>query len=168
MLQLLRTRLRVLAVAAAACSLSVGALAADAKGTEAARIAVAHSAQVSIEATESNDTVTLWIRRAGGDKQLVGSKDVVVTLDGKTQAVTSRTDGTFSLPTDELRGKEPKPIEIIVGHDGIREILSGQLPPPPQSTAGGLLGSHNQLAWWIINVVVLLIGAVALSRRKSY
>jgi hypothetical protein len=116
---------------------------------------------------ESSDTVTLWIRRAG-DKQLVGSKDVKVSLDGKTQAVTPRTDGTFTLPTDDLRGKEPKPIEIIVGHDGIREILSGQLPPPPQSAAGGLLGSHNQLAWWIINIAVLLIGAIALSRRKSY
>ena len=51
---------------------------------------------------------------------------------------------------------------------GIRELLDGQLPPPPESVTSGLLGSHNQLWWWVINIGVLLIGVLALSRRKSY
>ena len=163
----LRIGLRVLAVTAVAIAMSVAAQAADEKAPPPARIDVAHSAQVLIEATESDDSVALWIRRAA-DKKLVGSKDVTVSISGKPQAVTQRTDGSFTLPTDDLRGKEPKAVEIIVGHDGIREILTGQLPPAPQGSSTGILGSHNQLAWWIINIAVLLIGAIALSRRKSY
>jgi hypothetical protein len=162
-----RSRLHALTVAAAACVIGAAAQAADPKPPAPARIDVAHSAQLLIEAAESNDSVTLWIRRAG-DKQLLASKDVKVSIDGKTQAVTPRTDGSFTVSTDDLRGKEPKAVEVIVGHDGIREILSGQLRPPPEDTATGILGSHNQLAWWIINIVVLLVGAIALSRRKSY
>jgi len=70
---------------------------------------------------------------------------------------------------DDLRGKDPKAVQIIVGHDGIREILEGQLPPPPEKiSVNGLLGGHGQLAWWIINIGVVLIGVIALSRKKSY
>jgi hypothetical protein len=166
-LHLPRSHSRALLIAAAACTLGIVTRVADSKVPEPARIDVAHSAQLVIEAAESNDVVTLWIRRAA-DRQLLTSKDVKVSIDGKIQAVTPRTDGSFTLAADDLRGKEPKPVEIVVGHDGIREILSGQLPPAPEGTATGILGSHNQLAWWVINIAVLLIGAIALSRRKSY
>lgn len=161
-----RSRLPLLALALAAGAVA-GARAADEKAAQAAHIDVARSAQLLIDATESSDTVAFWIRHAS-DRRLVGGQDVKVTVDAKPQAVTPRTDGSFTMSTDDLRGKEPKPVEIIVGHDGIREILTGQLPPPPEGSGTGMLGGHNQLAWWIINLAVLLIGAFALSRRKSY
>jgi hypothetical protein len=59
-------------------------------------------------------------------------------------------------------------VQMVVGHDGIRELLDGQLPPPPEGITRGLLGSHNQLWWRVINLGVLFIGVLALSRRKSY
>jgi hypothetical protein len=132
-----------------------------------ALIDVARSAQVTVEAAESHDAVTFWIRRAS-DKKLIGGKDVAVSIAGKSQVVTQRTDGSYSIPTDDVRGKEAKPVELIVGHDGIRELLDGQLPPPPDESGTGFLGGHNQLAWWIINIGVVLIGVIALSRKKSY
>ncbi len=132
-----------------------------------AHIDFAHSAQLLVDAQESGDTVTLWVRHAA-DKKVVDTKDVSVSIAGKSQVVTHRTDGSFSISTDDLRGKEPKPVQLIVGHDGIRELLDGQLPPAPESVTSGLLGSHNQLWWWVINIGVLLIGVLALSRKKSY
>lgn len=132
-----------------------------------AHIDFAHSAQLLVDAQESGDTVTLWIRHAA-DKKIVDTKDVSVAIAGKNQVVTRRADGSFSIPTDDLRGNEAKPVQLIVGHDGIRELLEGQLPAPPQSVTSGLLGSHNQLWWWVINIGVLFIGVLALSRKKSY
>ncbi len=132
-----------------------------------AHIDFAHSAQLTVDAVESGNTVTLWIRHAT-DKKVIDTKDVAVSIAGKNQVVTHRTDGSLTIPTDDLRGKEAKPVQLIVGHDGIRELLDGQLPPPPQSVTSGLLGTHNQLWWWVINIGVLLIGVLALSRKKSY
>jgi hypothetical protein len=30
-----------------------------------------------------------------------------------------------------------------------------------------LLGGHKQVAWWILNIVVVLVAFMALSRRKA-
>lgn len=160
LLAVLRTLLTALA---AGTMLSAGAIAAD----KPAHIDFAHSAQLTVDAQESGETVTLWVRHAA-DKKVVDTKDVSVSIAGKNQVVTHRTDGSFTILTDDLRGKEPKAVQMIVAHDGIREVLDGQLPPPPESIASGLLGSHNQLWWWVINIGVLLIGVLALSRKKSY
>lgn len=156
--------LRTVATALAA-SVICGAAAAAADNP--AHIDLAHSAQLTVDAQETTDSVTLWIRRAA-DKKVVDTKDVTVSIAGKNQVVTRRTDGSFSFPTDDLRGKDVKPVQLIVGHDGIRELLDGQLPPPPEGITSGLLGSHNQLWWWVINIGVLFIGVLALSRKKSY
>jgi hypothetical protein len=154
-----------------ASALATGLLCASAtaaeQASEPARIDVAHSAQLTVEATESDDAVVLWIRHLP-DRKLVGSKDVSVTINGRNQVVTQRTDGSYTVPMDDVRGKEAKTVQLIVAHDGIREVLDGRLPPPPENTSSGLLGSHNQLAWWIVNITVLFIGVLALSRRKSY
>ncbi len=156
--------LRTVATALAA-SVICGAAAAAADNP--AHIDLAHSAQLTVDAQETTDSVTLWIRRAA-DKKVVDTKDVTVSIAGKNQVVTRRTDGSFSFPNDDLRGKDVKPVQLIVGHDGIRELLDGQLPPPPEGITSGLLGSHNQLWWWVINIGVLFIGVLALSRKKSY
>jgi hypothetical protein len=154
--------LRTLATALAASLICIAA-AADNPG----HIDLAHSAQLTVDAQEATDSVTLWIRHAT-DKKVVDTKDVTVSIAGKNQVVTRKTDGSFSFPTDDLRGKDAKPVQLVVGHDGIRELLDGQLPPPPESLTTGLLGGHNQLWWWVINIGVLFIGVLALSRKKSY
>lgn len=55
---------------------------------------------------------------------------------------------------------------MIVGHDGIREILSGKIALSAAKSSGSLLGEHKQIAWWILNIVVVLIAVTAFSRRK--
>ena len=156
--------LRILVTALAA---SVICTAAAAAADNPAHIDLAHSAQLTVDAQETTDAVTLWIRHAA-DKKVVDTKDVTVSIAGKNQVVTRRTDGSFSFPIDDLRGKQAKPVQLVVGHDGIRELLDGQLPPPTEGITTGLLGSHNQLWWWVINIGVLFIGVLALSRKKSY
>ena len=156
--------LRTLATALAA---SVICSAAAAAANNPIHIDLAHSAQLTVDAQETTDSVTLWVRRAA-DKKLIDTKDVTVSIAGKNQVLTRRTDGSFSFPIDDLRGKDAKPVQLVVGHDGIRELLDGQLPPPPEGLTTGLLGSHNQLWWWVINIGVLFIGVLALSRKKSY
>jgi hypothetical protein len=156
-----------LGILATALAASVICTSAAAAADNPTHIDLAHSAQLTVDAQETTDAVTLWIRHAA-DKKVVDTKDVTVSIAGKNQVVTRRTDGSFSFPIDDLRGKEAKPVQLIVGHDGIRELLDGQLPPPPESITRGLLGSHNQLWWWVINIGVLFIGVLALSRKKSY
>ena len=62
---------------------------------------------------------------------------------------------------------------MLFTHDGIREVLSGTLPPTATGGAAanagrtGVLGAHKQLAWWILNITVVLIAALAISRRAS-
>ena len=34
-------------------------------------------------------------------------------------------------------------------------------------TVAHLLGDHKQLAWWILNIAIVLIAAIAISRRLS-
>ena len=65
-------------------------------------------------------------------------------------------------------------LEVLVTHDGIQEVLSATLPPSATSggTAdaghtGSVLRDHKQLAWWVLNITVVLIAALAISRRTS-
>jgi hypothetical protein len=67
-----------------------------------------------------------------------------------------------------------KTLEVTVGHDGIHEVLSGRLAaaagapgPATSGAASASSSSHKQLAWWILNIVVVLIAAIAISRRMS-
>ncbi len=155
-----------------ACGLICGSVCLPAAGAgdkaaDPGRIAVAHSAALIVDATESDDALSLRIRHAT-DQTVIDSKDVVVAIDGKNQTVTHGADGSYSVPIDDLRGKDARTVEIIVGHDGIREVLDGKLAPPAARSAASVLGDHKQLAWWILNIAVVLAGAMALSRRKSF
>jgi len=62
-----------------------------------------------------------------------------------------------------------------VTHDGIREVLRAKIAPPAAATAqtpaaaggGAVSGVHRQIVWWILNIAIVLIAALALSRRRS-
>jgi len=151
----------------AALALGSFAHASDTPGKPApVGISVARSALLTVDATPTgDDSVVLQIRRVA-DHSVVASDDVTVTVDGKNQTVTRQTDGTYLVSGTELRGDDARAVEVTVGHDGIREVLSGKVTLPAPSTTS-LLGEHKQVAWWILNVVVVLIAVIALSRRKS-
>jgi hypothetical protein len=75
-------------------------------------------------------------------------------------------------------------LDVTVMHDGIRELLQATIPWPkaaapapapaaarapaaaPTPGAGGT-GVHRQIVWWILNIAIVLIAALALSRRRS-
>jgi hypothetical protein len=127
---------------------------------------LAHSALLAVEGTSTGNSVQLRIRRVS-DQSLISSDDVTVTVDGRNETVT-RDAGAYEIPVDGLRGDVGKDVEIIVGHDGIREILTAKVSAAREaSSAEGLLRDHKQVAWWILNIVIVLIAAIAISRRKG-
>jgi len=127
---------------------------------------IAHSALLSIDGTATADALRLSIRRVS-DQSLISSDDVSVTVDGRSELVTRGNGGTYEVPINDLRGDDAKDVEMIVAHDGIREILSGKVTVPEGASAQGLLRDHKQVAWWILNIVIVLVAAIALSRRKG-
>jgi len=131
-----------------------------------AEIPIARSALLSLSATAADNTVELHIRRVS-DQKPVSSDDVTVTVDGKVASVKRAGEGSYVLGRDDLPGDGAQALEVVVGHDGIREVLSGHLTLPESSSAGSLFRNHKQMGWWVLNVIIVLIAAIALSRRKS-
>jgi hypothetical protein len=127
---------------------------------------IAHSALLSIDGRATADALQLGIRRMS-DKSLVSSDDVSVTVDGRTESVTRANGGGYEVPINALRGDGARDVEIVVGHDGIREILAGKVSVAAAASADSLWRDHKQVAWWILNIVIVLIAALALSRRKG-
>ena len=127
---------------------------------------IARSALLTIEGTATADALQLSIRRVS-DKTLVGSDDVTVSVDGKNQTVTHEKGGAYELPINDLRGDGTRDVDVTVAHDGIREIVSGKVSVAEASSTQSLLRDHKQVAWWILNIVIILIAATAISRRKG-
>ncbi len=153
------------AVLTLVCALPAGA--AD-KPAVAARVEIARSSQVIVDGQPADDVLLLRIRHTA-DQSIADTKDLTVSVDGKAQAVKLRPDASYSIPMDDLQGSGLRVVEVTVTHDGLREILTGKIPAiDTRPAAVGLLGDHKQLAWWVLNVVILLIGVMALSRKKSY
>jgi hypothetical protein len=131
----------------------------------------AHSALVSVEAaTLAPDTLTLRIRRTPGETA-VAPLQVAATAQGRNLPVTANTDGTWTVVLKDLRGKPQGELDLLISHDGIRELLTGTLTAPTAGTAStsaaGLLRDHKQMAWWILNIAIVLIAAIAISRRMG-
>jgi len=158
----------VLWIALAAAALAHGSRVWSADTTPVATpIPIAHSALLTIDATETEDSLALRIRHAANQTP-IDSKDVTVSVDGKSETVTAQADGTLLLPIKDLRGDGERQFDIVVAHDGIREILSGKLAlPKVSSTTSDLWRDHKQIAWWILNIAIVLIAAILFSRRTS-
>ena len=123
-----------------------------------------------MDGTATEDSLQLSIQRLA-DKSVVADGEITVSVDGKNEPVVHGKGGVYEIPSNDLRGDDSKDnakdVEIIVPHDGIREILSAKVSVVQGSSGGSLLGDHKQIAWWILNIVVVLIAALALSRRKG-
>ena len=159
---------RLVAMAITACSaagLACAQAPADAPFTMFGR-----SALVSVEAARlAPDTLTLRIRHA--DESAVVPLQVGAAAAGRNLPVTANTDGTVTVSLKDLRGTPPARLDLLISHDGIRELISGKLAAPAagsaSGTAAGLLRDHKQMAWWILNIAIVLIAAIAISRRMS-
>jgi hypothetical protein len=128
---------------------------------------IARSALLGVEGTATGDTLRISIRRAS-DQSLISGDDVTVAVDGKNQSVThGKGSAAYELPINDLRGDGARDVDVTVGHDGIREIVSGKVSVAEAASASSLLSDHKQIAWWILNIVIVLIAATAFSRRKG-
>jgi len=133
----------------------------------AAAVPVAHSALLTIDATQSGDGLALHIKHAGNQIPIDG-QNVTVSVDGKERPVTPQPEGTFLLSTKDLSGDGERQLDIVVAHDGIREILTGKVALPKVSSAAtDLWHDHRQMAWWVLNIAVVLIAVLAISNRAS-
>ena len=149
------------------CGAFTNASAAD-KPAETPRIEIGRSSQVIVDIQPSDDVALLRFRRTS-DQSLVDTKDITATVDDKRQTVKLRPDGYYTIPVDDLQGTGDRMVELTFTHDGFREVLTGKVPAIDKpNSAAGMLGDHKQLAWWILNAAILLVGVAALSRKKSY
>ena len=156
-----------LAAGVLACAAVTGA-------TETAQplIPVAQSALVTLRAATSPGGLTLHLERTAGRSSLIVT-DLTVSIDGAKVPATRAADGSWSVAWPHAGGRREGHLEAVVAHDGIRELLTGSIPPSAAGTPAGtgagasLWRDHKQLAWWVLNIVVVLIAALALSRRMS-
>jgi hypothetical protein len=152
--------------------LVAGALASAAPVLAAAELApIAHSARITVEASASSAGLTLRVRPTAPGAALTVT-DVSVAVDGTSERALPQPDGTWLAPLPPARSATAGRLDVFVAHDGIREVLSGRLGSaavgaPAAAGAPGFLHAHKQMAWWILNVVVVLIGVIAVSRRMS-
>jgi len=134
---------------------------------------LARSALLAVDAAPAAGGLILQVRRTAGQAPLVVN-DLTVTIDGRSARASARADGSWFVPRPAGAKDAGKTIEVSVGHDGIHEVLSGQLAPAagaaaaaPSGTSSSLSSSRKQLAWWILNIAIVLIAAIAISRRMS-
>ncbi len=130
---------------------------------------VAHSALVTVDGVVASDTLVLRVLRTADREPLAGA-ELTVSVDGRSVPVTPRPQATWEVPLKDLPAKPPGGFSIIVAHDGLHEVLEGRLPgsgtaPPRSHSASALI--HKQMAWWILNVAIVLIGVIAVARRMS-
>ena len=140
-----------------------------AAGPPAAPAPIAHSALVTLEGAPTATGLTLRVRPSSAAGPL-NISEIAVTLDGRPQTVTARADGGFDVALTPAARAGAGQLEVTVAHDGIREVLSGHLAPGAAGTAapaGAGSASRKQLWWWALNIAIVLIGAIAISRRMS-
>jgi hypothetical protein len=93
--------------------------------------------------------------------------DFAASIDGQ-DLPPRRADGAWRVPLPSHPAASEGRLDVAVTHDGIRELLTARvaLAAPSASQPGGS-GVHNQLVWWVLNIAIVLIAALAISRRAS-
>ena len=126
---------------------------------------IAHSALLSVEATAKPDVLQISIRRMA-DKSLIGTDEITVAVDSRNESVTREKGTVYEIPINDLRGDGVKDVDVTVAHDGIREIVSGKISVA-EAPAASLWRDHKQVAWWVLNIVIILVAVMAFSRKKT-
>jgi hypothetical protein len=181
-------KLWVAAMAFAGGALPCAAQPRAAESGAATLTAAAHSAQVSLEAGSDARGLRLRLSHTA-DRTPLSATGLSVSVEGRSAAATARPDGSWFVPLARAVGAGDR-LEVVVAHDGIQEVLSARFTAagdagggrpeaanaaggrasgasPPGGGASGLWRDHKQMAWWILNIAVVLIAAIAISRRMS-
>jgi hypothetical protein len=127
---------------------------------------VARSALITLSATQADDGLSLRVARISDHRPIVGPGNVTVTLDGHSVPVAAQSDGTYRISTRAESGGAHS-LGVVVSHDGIRELLTGTVTVPQQRSALDVLEGHGMFAWWVLNIAVVLIAVIVISRRRG-
>ena len=130
---------------------------------------LAHSALITLEGAVTPGALVLRVRpnTAG---TVANVSDFAVSLDGRPLPTTARADGAWRVPLPAASAGGAGQLEVRVTHDGVSEILNAQIPlarPEPVAATGLMSGAHKQVVWWILNIAIVLIAALVISRRTS-
>ncbi len=132
---------------------------------------LAHSAQLSLEGASMPGALILRVRGAGGAP--VDPSEVSIAVDGRQLPASARADGTLrvALPAPGSTAQAVQ-LDVTVSHDGIRELLSARLPVEPAAAPvadahSGGTGVHSQLLWWALNIAIVFIAVLVISRRMG-
>jgi hypothetical protein len=156
-------------------ALAVTAVAPRTEPVEPLLLPLAHSALLTLEGASLADGALLLRVRANPGAAAVTVSEISVAIDGKDVPVTARADGSWRVSVPTHPGAADSALDVTVTHDGIRELLRAKIAPPaaagaqtPAAAGGGAAsGVHRQIVWWILNIAIVLIAALALSRRRS-
>jgi hypothetical protein len=132
---------------------------------EAALAPLAHSAALTLEGARVPGALIVRVR-ASNPAAPATISGLSAALDGQALAVNARADGSWRLSLPPAPASGPGQLEVRISHDGITELLSAKLPAVAAQESGGS-GIHNQLFWWVLNIAIVLIAALAISRRTS-
>lgn len=126
---------------------------------------VAHSALLMLTATPVDDALALRVTRVSDHQLITGAGKVTASLDGRAVPLTAEPNGAYLLPLGSADGGA-QPLRVVVSHDGIRELLSGTVTVPAHRSVLDSLQGHGMTAWWVLNIAVVLIAVLVISRRR--
>ncbi|MBS0577969.1 MAG: hypothetical protein JSR36_01750 [Proteobacteria bacterium] len=128
---------------------------------------IAHSSLLTLHGAAQPGALHLWVRRTADAAPLVVG-EFATAIDGRSTPATRVSDGGWTVPLANLAAGEHQ-LAVTVGHDGIRELLEGKFTPAatPAAGVGGLGGNHKQMLWWILNIAIVAVAAIVISRRMS-
>jgi hypothetical protein len=128
---------------------------------------LAHSTALTLEGASVPGALILRVRPSAAGTP-VSVSDLAVSIDGKEMPAAPQADGAWRIALPGHPAASEGRLDVAVTHDGIRELLTAKValsaPNAPQSGGAGV---HNQLLWWVLNIAIVLIAALAISRRSS-
>ncbi len=125
---------------------------------------VAHSALLTLTATPSDGALALRVTRVSDHRLITGAGNVTATLDGHPMPLAAEPDGSYLLSPGGGGGAQT--LHVVVSHDGIRELLSGTVSVPRHGSVLDSLQGHGMAAWWVLNIAVVLVAVLVISRRR--
>ncbi|HZT01817.1 MAG TPA: hypothetical protein VFA39_06090 [Steroidobacteraceae bacterium] len=128
-------------------------------------VTVARSALLTVTVTPSDDALSLEVLRLADRHLIAGAGKVTATLDGRALPLTAQPNGVYLASTRD-EGGGAHTLDVVVSHDGIRELLTGTVALPSRTSALDFLQSHGMSAWWVLNIAVVLIAVLVISRRR--
>ncbi|HET9106262.1 MAG TPA: hypothetical protein VFN79_03630 [Steroidobacteraceae bacterium] len=127
---------------------------------------VARSALLQLTATASDGSLALRVTRLANHQLITGAGKVTASLDGHRVPLTPEPNGTYLLSLHGSDGGK-RSLSVVVAHDGIRELLTGTVSLPRQRSMLDSLEGHGMAAWWVLNIAVILIAVLVISRHRK-